>query len=99
MADTETLKLQRNLSALVEFSRIVNSSLDLNFTLNNLLFSCLGKFLTTKGFVVIEEQGVACIKTAKGIQADVIAAFNSATHSASDEESLMQAYTAGCISS
>ncbi len=93
MADTETLKLQRNLSALVEFSRIVNSSLDLNFTLNNLLFSCLGKFLTTKGFVVIEEQGVACIKTAKGIQADVIAAFNSATHSASDEESLMKAFS------
>ncbi len=93
MADTETLKLQRNLSALVEFSRIVNSSLDLNFTLNNLLFSCLGKFLTTKGFVVIEEQGVACIKTAKGINADAISAFNSACHSVSKEESLMQAYT------
>lgn len=93
MADTETLKLQRNLSALVEFSRIVNSSLDLNFTLNNLLFSCLGKFLTTKGFVVIEEQGVACIKTAKGIHADMVSAFNTANHSVSDEESLIRAYT------
>jgi sigma-B regulation protein RsbU (phosphoserine phosphatase) len=93
MADTETLKLQRNLSALVEFSRIVNSSLDLNFTLNNLLFSCLGKFLTTKGFVVIEEQGVACIKTAKGIHAEAIATFNSTCHSVSNEESLMAAYT------
>ncbi|MBK7865840.1 MAG: GAF domain-containing protein [Ignavibacteriales bacterium] len=92
MADTETLKLQRNLSALVEFSRIVNSSLDLNFTLNNLLFSCLGKFLTTKGFVVIEEQGVACIKTAKGINAETISAFNSTKHSVSNQESLLQAY-------
>lgn len=93
MADTETLKLQRNLSALVEFSRIVNSSLDLNFTLNNLLFSCLGKFLTTKGFVVIEEQGVACIKTAKGIHADVVSAFNTANNSVSDEDSLLQSFT------
>ncbi|GAB1443833.1 hypothetical protein MASR2M39_26770 [Ignavibacteriales bacterium] len=93
MADTETLKLQRNLSALVEFSRIVNSSLDLNFTLNNLLFSCLGKFLTTKGFVVIEEQGVACIKTAKGIHSDAVAAFNFANYSVSDGEFLMQEFT------
>lgn len=84
MPDTETLKLQRNLSALVEFSRIVNSSLDLDFTLNNLLFSCLGKFLTTKGFVLIEENGTAQIKTAKGISHLLVEEFNSAGHRFSD---------------
>ncbi|GAB1349006.1 hypothetical protein MASR1M107_12190 [Ignavibacteriales bacterium] len=85
MADTETLKLQRNLSALVEFSRIVNSSLDLDFTLNNLLFSCLGKFLTTKGFVLIDENGSAQIKTAKGISQKLVDEFNSKKLSFSEE--------------
>ena len=50
MNDSEDLKARRNLKALVELSRVVNSSLDLDFILNNLLLTCFGKFLATKGF-------------------------------------------------
>ena len=45
---TNNLKVKRNLTALVEFSRVINSSLDLNFILNNVLLTCLGKFLSYK---------------------------------------------------
>ncbi len=31
MQDNENLKVKRNLTALVEFSRVINSSLDLKF--------------------------------------------------------------------
>ncbi|MGE5399217.1 MAG: SpoIIE family protein phosphatase [Ignavibacteriales bacterium] len=53
--DTDGAK--RNLSALVDFSNFINSSLDLNFTLNNLLLTCFGKFHTTKGLVALFEDG------------------------------------------
>ena len=92
MSDIETLKLQRNLSALVEFSRIVNSSLDLDFTLNNLLFSCMGKFLTTKGFVVVDEEGVARIRSAKGINGDAVAGFNNSAFPAGDDSGIAAAF-------
>ena len=39
----------RNLSALVDFGNLINSSLDTKFILNNLLLTCFGKFHTTKG--------------------------------------------------
>ncbi len=94
MSDNETLKLQRNLSALVEFSRIVNSSLDLDFTLNNLLFSCMGKFLTTKGFVVVEEEARARIRSAKGIHSDAVTDFNLKAYSADDSEGIAAAFPA-----
>ena len=47
MNDVETVKIKRNLTALVEFSRIINSSLDLQFILNNILLTCMGKFFAT----------------------------------------------------
>ncbi len=94
MSDNETLKLQRNLSALVEFSRIVNSSLDLDFTLNNLLFSCMGKFLTTRGFVVVEEEGHARIRSAKGIHSDAVTEFNLKSFSTDNSEGIAAAFPA-----
>ena len=39
----------RNLSALVDFGNLINSSLDAKFILNNLILTCFGKFHTTKG--------------------------------------------------
>lgn len=41
MPDNDSLKVKRNLTALVEFSRVINSSLDLSFILNNVLLTCL----------------------------------------------------------
>ncbi len=71
----ETAKLQRNLTALVEFSRIVNSSHDIDFTLNNLLFSLMGKFLTGKGVVALETNGFFVVAAHKGFVANELSNF------------------------
>ena len=66
----------RNFSALVDFSNLINSNLDLNFTLNNILLTCFGKFLTTKGLVALSnEQNVFEVKASKGIPGQIIGAF------------------------
>ncbi len=66
----------RNLSALVDFSNIINSSLDLDFTLNNILLTCLGKFHTTKGLIaLLNEQNILEVKSSKGISEEIIKAF------------------------
>ena len=67
MNDSEDLKAKRNLKALVELSRVINSSLDLEFILNNLLLTCLGKFLTTKGFIALNTNGLLQPRAKKGI--------------------------------
>ncbi len=72
ISDIDNLKLKRNLTALVEFSRIINSSLDLEFILNNILLTCMGKFLATKGLVAIKIDGVLKIKVSKGLSKDII---------------------------
>jgi sigma-B regulation protein RsbU (phosphoserine phosphatase) len=66
----------RNFSALVDFSNLVNSSLDLNFALNNILLTCLGKFHTSKGLIALySENGILEIKSSKGIQKNIIEQF------------------------
>jgi len=75
MADSVNLKLRRNLTALIEFSRIINSSLDLDFILNNILLTCMGKFLATKGIVAINKNGKLDIKVSKGITKEIIEQF------------------------
>ena len=72
ISDTDNVKLKRNLTALVEFSRIINSSLDLEFILNNILLTCMGKFLATKGLVAIKTNGVLDVKTSKGLSKIII---------------------------
>ncbi|GBD90724.1 phosphoserine phosphatase RsbU [bacterium BMS3Abin04] len=56
----------KNLSALVDFSNLVNSSLDLDFTLNNILFTCFAKLQITKGVVLFVEDNKLNIKSSKG---------------------------------
>jgi sigma-B regulation protein RsbU (phosphoserine phosphatase) len=75
MSDNESLKVKRNLTALVEFSRVINSSLDLNFILNNVLLTCLGKFLATKGLVALKNNGNAELKLSKGLDENSINNF------------------------
>lgn len=75
MQDNEYIRFKRNLSALVDFSRVINSSLDINFILNNVLLTCLGKFLTTKGFIALNQYGKLSIKSYKGIPEDLIEKF------------------------
>jgi sigma-B regulation protein RsbU (phosphoserine phosphatase) len=75
MEKLEFTKLKRNLTALVEFSRVVNSSLDLQFTLNNLLLTCLGKFITTRGCIILSIQNELKILSSKGISEAQISSF------------------------
>ncbi len=66
----------RNLSALVDFSNLINSSLDIEFTLNNLLLTCFGKFHTTRGCVAIKnDKDLLEIKSSKGISKDSVSNF------------------------
>lgn len=66
----------RNFSALVDFSNLINSNLDLNFTLNNILLTCFGKFHTTKGMIaLLNEQNVFEVKASKGIPSQLINTF------------------------
>lgn len=65
----------RNLSALVDFSNLVNSSLDIEFALNNILLTCFGKFHTTKGLIALIEDDVLKIKVSKGLKNEVLDSF------------------------
>jgi len=67
MSDSSNFKLKRNLTALVEFSSIINSSIDLDFILNNVLLTCLGKFLATRGLIALSENGKIVLKNSKGM--------------------------------
>lgn len=75
MDTSESFKVKRNLTALVEFSRMINSSLDLNFILNNILFTCMGKFLAVKGLVALKNEGTFELKSSKGISQELLAKF------------------------
>ena len=75
MQDNDNIKAKRNLTALVELSRVINSSLDLNFILNNVLLTCLGKFLATRGIIALNINGKLQIKSYKGISEDKILLF------------------------
>jgi len=75
MTDMTNLKLKRNLTSLVEFSSVINSSIDLQFILNNVLLSCLGKFLSTKGLIALSENGKIVIKSSKGLSDDIVDNF------------------------
>lgn len=67
---------QRNFSALVDFSNLINSDLDINFILNNLLLTCFGKFLTSKGFVLLADDfNNTKIGLVKGYQLNVFDNF------------------------
>ena len=66
----------RNFSALVDFSNLINSTLDLNFSLNNILLTCFGKFHTTKGMIaLLNDENYFEVKVSKGIPNNIIAKF------------------------
>lgn len=66
----------RNLSALVDFSNLINSNLELEFTLNNLLLTCFGKFHTSKGLIALANvNDELIVKAYKGITPQVLKNF------------------------
>ncbi len=79
MLEAKSLKVKRNLTALVDFSRIINSSIDLDFILNNVLLTCLGKFLATRGLIALKENNQIILKGSKGLTQDLIDRFPQVT--------------------
>lgn len=75
MQSTTNLRIKRNLTALIEFSRVINSSVDLGFILNNVLLTCLGKFLSIRGMIAVSENGKVVIKKSKGLPNDLLSQF------------------------
>ena len=76
MLQTDNNAALRNFSALVDFSNLVNSSLDLGFALNNILLTCFGKFHTTKGLIaLVNDDGIFEIKASKGLNNSVLEKF------------------------
>ena len=75
MDTSENFKVKRNLTALIEFSRVINASLDLDFILNNVLFTCMGKFLASRGLIALKINGHFHLKSSKGIPEEVLKQF------------------------
>ena len=75
MIEAKSLKVKRNLTALIDFSRIINSSIDLEFILNNVLLTCLGKFLATRGMIAVKENGKIVLKSSKGLDKEITDKF------------------------
>ncbi|MBU2491220.1 MAG: SpoIIE family protein phosphatase [Bacteroidetes bacterium] len=65
----------RNLSALVDFSNLINSSLNVEFALNNILLTCFGKFHTTKGIIALVDDGILKVKVSKGLKENIVGNF------------------------
>ncbi len=74
-------KSLRNLSALVDFSNLINSSLDAKFILNNLILTCFGKFHTTKGLFAIVSKGTLKAIVNKGLDGKMKDVFPQTTSS------------------
>ena len=66
----------RNLSAIIDFSSLINSNLNLDFTLNNLVLTCFGKFHTSKGFVALtDKEGKLSVNFVKGVREEITKKF------------------------
>ena len=76
MQQSDNNSALRNFSALVDFSNLINSTLDLNFTLNNMILTCFGKFHTTRGLIALfSEENILELKTAKGVPKSILEKF------------------------
>lgn len=78
MENNDPAKKQLVLNSLIEFSQLITSKLDLNYILNNILLSVMGKMLISKGVVLLKTEGtdnIYKIKAAKGISLSLIDTF------------------------
>ncbi|MFA7289651.1 MAG: SpoIIE family protein phosphatase [Melioribacteraceae bacterium] len=67
MIPDKNIIAHRNLAALVDYSNLINSSLDLSFILNNILLTCFSKFQITKGIIaIIDSNNFLELKVIKG---------------------------------
>ncbi|MCX7833490.1 MAG: PP2C family protein-serine/threonine phosphatase [Ignavibacteria bacterium] len=71
MNDIHSKAKQLELNTLIEFSNLINSNLDLNFILNNILLTLMGRMLISKSLLLIktpnlEKKNEFIIKASKG---------------------------------
>ncbi len=84
----------RNLSAIVDFSNNINSNLNLEFALNNLLLTCFGKLTITKGIVALfSKDDELIISMAKGVKNEKLDSFPSVKKK-SDFREIFKTYNA-----
>jgi phosphoserine phosphatase RsbU/P len=70
--DSPTYESHFEHTALFEFSKVINSSLDLKFILSHILLTIMGKILSTKGMVLLETgKGRYVVETAKGFPSEL----------------------------
>jgi sigma-B regulation protein RsbU (phosphoserine phosphatase) len=78
MQSTDNHNARRNLSAIVDFSNNINSNLNLEFALNNLMLTCFGKLLVTRGIIALFDQNNELkVSNAKGINEIKLSSFPS----------------------
>jgi phosphoserine phosphatase RsbU/P len=66
-ADAATYESHFEHTALFEFSKVINSSLDLKFILSHILLTLMGKLLSSKGMVLLKkEKSVYRVEAIKG---------------------------------
>ncbi|MBS1517593.1 MAG: PP2C family protein-serine/threonine phosphatase [Bacteroidetes bacterium] len=78
MEKNDPARKQLELNSLIEFSQLISSKLDLNYILNNILLSVMGKMLISKGVVLLKTEGadnIYNIKAAKGIDLSLLNSF------------------------
>ncbi|MGD8780775.1 MAG: SpoIIE family protein phosphatase [Ignavibacteria bacterium] len=93
MQSVENNNALRNLSALVDFSSLINSSLDINLILNNILLTCFGKFHTTKGLIaLVNKESKLEIKLHKGLKKQEISDFPLVDLTDSEDGNILRDY-------
>lgn len=88
MLNTGTNSAMAEFSALVDFSKLINSSLDLSLSLNNILLTSLSKFHTTRGLIALTDKNSQLIvKASKGFTPQLLEQFPKVSiHQCSDHE-------------
>ncbi len=63
---------QLELNSLIEFSQLINSNLNLDFILGNILLSIMGKMLITKGMFLVNVNDKYLVKSIKGLPKELL---------------------------
>ncbi|HEY5533507.1 MAG TPA: PP2C family protein-serine/threonine phosphatase [Ignavibacteria bacterium] len=63
---------QLELNSLIEFSQLINSNLNLDFILGNILLSIMGKMMITKAMFLIKKENEYYVKSLKGLSKELL---------------------------
>jgi sigma-B regulation protein RsbU (phosphoserine phosphatase) len=63
---------QLELNSLIEFSQLINSNLNLDFILGNILLSIMGKMMITKAMFLIKKGNEYYVKSLKGLSKELL---------------------------